>query len=102
MSGIECSVISPMFVTVVEDEACRFCAEAAEVLVQLAEDYPLVVRTIGIRTPEGDDLMRRHGAVMTPLVLADGKVFSQGRLPQRMLRRLLADRYDTALSEPAG
>jgi hypothetical protein len=95
-------MISPTLVTVVEGEACHFCAEAVEVLLGLGNDYPLVVRTVDIRGPEGGALMRRHGAAMTPLVLLDGKFFSHGRLPQRKLRRFLTDRYDAALSEPVG
>ena len=102
MADNECSMISPMLITVVEGEACHFCAEAVDVLRGLADDYSLVVRTIDLRSPEGGALMRRHGAGMTPLVLVNGEFFSHGRLPQRKLKRFLTDRYDASLSEPVG
>jgi hypothetical protein len=47
------------------------------------------VTTVGIREPAGQELMRRHGAGTSPLVLVDGVFFSQGRLPRRRLARRL-------------
>lgn len=98
----EPSSSSPAFVTVVESEACHFCADAQRALTELARDYPLTVRTIDVRSTEGQGLMQRHGAAMSPLVLLEGQFFSHGRLPRRKLRHLLADRYGAAQSASAG
>jgi hypothetical protein len=83
----------PTQVTVVESEACHFCDDAHEVLERLALAYPLSVRALDVRGDEGGQLMRRHRAAMSPLVLVDGVFFSQGRLPRRKLTKLLTERY---------
>lgn len=80
----------PVHVTVVESPSCHYCADAHEVLQQLAGcGHALEVETLDVRDPAGEDLMRRHGASMSPLVVVDGAFFSQGRLPRRKLARLL-------------
>lgn len=92
-------------VTVVESEACHFCADARRVLGELAQHYPLTVRTLDLRSAEGADLMRTHRASMSPLVLLDGAFFSHGRLPRRKLLRLLTERYGASaapVAEDAG
>jgi thiol-disulfide isomerase/thioredoxin len=93
-------------VTVVESEACHFCDDAHRVLEGLASAYPLSVRAIDVRGDEGGQLMRRHRAAMSPLVLVDGVFFSQGRLPRRKLTKLLTQRYGAssiqAMSSSAG
>lgn len=78
--------------TVVESEACHFCDDARQVLRQVAARYPIEVRTIDVRSPEGERLMRAHRAAMSPLVLLDGAFFSNGRLPRRKLAKVLGQR----------
>ena len=80
----------PVQVTVVQSPSCHYCADAHQALKQLADDgHPVEVTTLDVRDPAGQELMRRHGAAMSPLVLVDGAFFSQGRLPRRKLARLL-------------
>jgi glutaredoxin len=83
----------PALVTLVESEACHFCADAHRVLTDLAVDYPLAVDTVDVRSETGRLLMARHRATMSPLVLIDGTFFSNGRLPRRKLSKHLAQRY---------
>lgn len=80
-------------VTVVESEACHFCAEARQVLADLAIDHPMVVDTVDVRSETGRLLMARYRATMSPLVLVDGAFFSNGRLPRRKLAKHLAQRH---------
>ena len=83
----------PVQVTVVEAPSCHYCADAHEVLQQLINDgHPIDVSTLDVRDPAGQELMRGHGAAMSPLILVDGAFFSQGRLPRRKLARLLTNR----------
>jgi glutaredoxin len=80
----------PTEVTVVESPSCHFCADAHQALDQLAADgHTFRVVTLDVREPAGQDLMRQHGAGMSPLVLVNGEFFSQGRLPRRKLTNLL-------------
>ncbi|HWJ80623.1 MAG TPA: glutaredoxin family protein [Nocardioides sp.] len=83
---------TPAQVTVVESEACHFCADAQEALAEIARDHPLAIETVDVRSPRGSALMQRHRATMSPLVLVDGRFFSNGRLPRRKLRKLLEAR----------
>ena len=80
-------------VTIVEAPACHLCANAEEVLYELAASYPLVVGTVDIRTAEGQFLVQKHRASMSPLVLLDGEFFSHGRLPRRKLAKRLRQRF---------
>lgn len=83
-------LFGPPQVTVVESPSCHFCADAHEALHRLAEDgHVFTVTTLDVRDPAGQQLMRQHGAGMSPLVLVDGAFFSQGRLPRRKLARHL-------------
>ena len=82
--------LGPTRVTVVESPSCHYCADAHEALEQLTADgHALEVTTLDVRAPAGQDLMRRHGVAISPLILVDGAFFSQGRLPRRKLTRLL-------------
>ena len=93
---------TPVRVTVVESAGCHYCEDAHAALEQLAHDgHALEVRTLDLREPEGHDLMRRHGAAVSPLVLVDDTFFSQGRLPRGKLARLLAG-STRAASTPTG
>lgn len=84
---------SPVHVTVVESEACHFCVDAHRVLLETAARYPVEVRTVDVRSAEGGELMQKHRATMSPLVLVDGAFFSTGRLPRRKLAHVLAQRF---------
>jgi glutaredoxin len=89
---------TPAQITVVESDACHFCAEAREVLTGLAATFPLAVDTVDVRTDSGRRLMARHRAAMSPLVLLDGAFFSSGRLPRRKLIKVLERRFAAATS----
>jgi len=79
-------------VTVVHAPACHFCDDALDALRRLSQQYPLTVATVAADSPEGERLVRVHAAGMFPLVLVDGRFFSQGRLPRGKLRKLLGTR----------
>ena len=87
------SAVAPTRVTVVESDACHFCDDAHRVLEELANCYPLVVDAVSVRTAAGQELVSRHRAAFSPLVLIDGAFFSHGRLPRRKLTKVLRARY---------
>lgn len=89
-------ISTPTRITVVESEACHFCADAQQVLAGFAATYPLTVDSVDVRSESGRVLMARHRAAMSPLVLLDGDFFSNGRLPRRKLAKVLAQRFGTA------
>jgi hypothetical protein len=93
----------PVQITVVESEACHFCADAHKVLAALATRFPIKVGSIDVRSVAGQAQMSRHRAAMSPLVLLDDAYFSSGRLPRRKLEKTLAARFgDAPTSTNAG
>lgn len=76
-------------VLVLTSQACHLCRDALDALDDLARDYPLVVRTVDMATPEGEVLAGGFRPPMPPAVVIDGRLFSAGRLPRKKLRRLL-------------
>ncbi len=88
------SAAPPARVTVVTAPACHFCHDALAALEQAGRAWPLEVTELDVRTAAGADLMARHGAGMSPLVLLDGAFVSAGRLPRNKLRAMLAARAD--------
>ncbi len=79
-------------ITVVKAEACHFCHDALQLLDEMTAEYPMRIRILDIRDPEGCALMQEHRAALSPLILVEGVFFSQGRLPRGKIRRLLAAR----------
>lgn len=92
---------SPVTVTVVESDSCHFCVDAHHVLADTATRFPLEVRTVDVRSGEGQNLMRSHRAAMSPLVLLDGAFFSQGRLSRHKLEKVLGQRVPARVGRVA-
>jgi len=76
-------------VLVLTSDACHLCEDALDALEELAREYPLAIRSVAMDSEEGRALAERHRPPMPPAVLIDGELFSSGRLPRKMLRRLL-------------
>lgn len=76
-------------VVVLSAPVCHLCEDALEALAELAREFPIRVREVGMESPEGRELVRLHRPAMPPAVLFDGFLFSVGRLPRKKLRRLL-------------
>ena len=74
-------------VLLLTQEQCAFCTQAQEILARLAVEYPLVVTTLALASPEGEALAMRHGILFAPGLLLDDRPFSYGRLSERKLRR---------------
>ena len=79
-------------ITVVHAPACHLCADAQEALTVLGQEMPIQVELVDTDSETGMALVGTHRPTMFPLVLLDGAFFSQGRLPRRKLRALLASR----------
>jgi len=76
-------------VVVVSTPACHMCDEAERALEGLRREFPLWVRVVDIRSPEGARIFQEHQAPMLPVVLVSGRLFSAGRLPRKKLLRWL-------------
>lgn len=78
-----------MDVTLLTQDDCAFCDHAKDVLVRLADEYPLTLREVDLSSDEGRMLAEQGGVMFAPGVLVDGDVFSYGRLSERKLRKKL-------------
>jgi glutaredoxin len=83
---------TPAQVTLVTSPACHFCHDAETALAEIGKELPLSITRLDLRSPEGSELVQRHRAAMSPLVLIDGQFVSAGRLPRGKIRSLLAAR----------
>jgi thioredoxin-like negative regulator of GroEL len=79
-------------ITVVRAPACHFCADAREALIGLGHEVSIRVEYVEVDSDAGMALVGSFRPAMFPLVLVDGALFSQGRLPRRKLRAMLASR----------
>jgi len=79
----------PAEILVVTSPGCNLCVSALEQIEVLKTEFPLNVRTVGIGSPEGADILRAHRPPAPPVFLVDGEFLGFGRLPRRKLRKLL-------------
>lgn len=85
-------------ITVVQLDACHYCAEADRTLQELSSEFDFEVERVPVLSPQGHQLVAMHRPAMAPLVLVDGAYFSAGRLPGARLASLLAERRARALA----
>jgi Thioredoxin domain len=83
---------NPATITVVRTEACHLCDDAQDALADAAQHGDIRVEVVEADSVEGMELVSRHRPATFPLIVVDGEFFSQGRLPRRKLRALLAAR----------
>ena len=81
----------PLLVLV--QEHCAFCEQARDILERLSHEYPMVLSTLDMGSPEGLQLATQGGLLFPPGILIDGEPFSYGRLSERKLRRELDRRW---------
>lgn len=79
-------------VTLLTQEACRFCDDAKLVLGRLAGEFPLTVTEVDLRTATGERLAVEGGIMFPPGIFVDGEPFGYGRPSERKLRRELERR----------
>ncbi len=87
---------SPVEITLLTQQQCRFCDLAKEILDGVGRDYPLRIREVDLATAQGQRLATAVGVLFAPGVLLDGAAFSYGRLSERKLRRELDRRTSNA------
>lgn len=90
------SMNSPVEITLLTQQQCRFCDLAKEILDGVGRDYPLRIREVDLATAQGQRLATAVGVLFAPGVLLDGAAFSYGRLSERKLRRELDRRTSNA------
>jgi hypothetical protein len=70
------------------------CDDAQDALADAAKRARIQVELVEADSAAGMELVGRYRPASFPLVLVDGKFFSQGRLPRGKLRGLLRGRQE--------
>lgn len=65
---------------------CSHCAEAKKIIEEIKPDFPdLEIEEIDMTTPEGQELVQKHGIMSSPGVIIEGELFSTGGLDKEKL-----------------
>lgn len=78
-------------VTLLTKAQCAFCEDAKAILSRLAADYPLVIETVDLDSPVGEQLALRGDVLFPPGLFLNGQPFSYGHVSEKRLRRVLAE-----------
>ena len=76
-------------VTLLTQDACKFCDDAKLLLDRLAAEYPIAVSEIDLRSADGERLAFEGRIMFPPGIFIDGEAFAYGRPSERKLRREL-------------
>lgn len=85
-----------MDVTLLTRDDCAFCDTAKALLDRLSSEFPLSVRTIDMRSEEGERMAAEGEILFPPAVFLDGTAVSYGRPSERRLRREIERRLQPA------
>lgn len=73
-------------VTLVSPADCPNCVDVKEQLGNLKKTYPkLVIESVDAHSPEGEELILKHGILASPGILINGKFFSMGAVSEQKL-----------------
>jgi glutaredoxin len=89
---------APARIALLIQDNCVLCEQAKEVLVRVADDFPLVVEEIDLGSEQGRRLAQRGGVMFAPGVFVDDQMFGFGRLSEKKLRRALQRRSGVAVT----
>lgn len=74
-------MVKVQFITV---EGCVHCAAALKVFEELKPEFPqMEIQEIDATTPEGMELVSKHGIFATPGIIINGEIFSTGGLNKK-------------------
>lgn len=76
-----------MEVLLLTQHGCTICKDTAELLIRLADEYPLALVSLDLSLPEGQAQAERGGVLFPPAVFLDGEAVGYGRLSEKQLRR---------------
>ncbi len=80
---------TPIDIVLVTAKRCHFCDDATKLLDELADRYPIRVRTVPLDGDEGTAIAARYRVPFPPVLLIDGTYFGHGRISRRKLVKAL-------------
>lgn len=77
-------------IQLVTSESCAHCMRAKEALDKIKKDMPgLQVEVVDLLKPEGMGLAQKHGIMVSPGIIVNGKLAFQGGATEEQLRKAL-------------
>ena len=74
-------------VTLIRPDGCAHCKAVKATLEELKKDYPdLTVEEIDMMTPEGQELVQKHGILSSPGILINDEFFVFGGATEEQFR----------------
>jgi thiol-disulfide isomerase/thioredoxin len=81
---------APTQLTFVTAPGCGHCDHGRQVLAEVSERIPLIVREVDLGSAEGRALLATHRFAFPPAVIAGEQLLGHGRLSAKRLARRLA------------
>ena len=74
-------------ITLIRPSGCQHCEQVKGTLEKLKADYPdLTLEEVEATTPEGQELIMKHGILSSPGILVNDEFFSMGGATEKQLR----------------
>ncbi len=75
-------------VTFIRPSGCAHCEKAKESLGNIKSEYPdLVIEEVDAMTPEGQELIIKHGILSSPGILVNDEFFAMGGATEQQFRK---------------
>ncbi len=74
-------------VTLIRPSGCQHCVQVKGTLEKMKTNYPdLVLLEVEATTPEGQELIIKHGILSSPGILINDEFFAMGGATEKQLR----------------
>ncbi len=81
----------------ISPDDCPNCGEVREQLDNLKQTYPaLAIKSVDAHTPEGEELILKHGILASPGILINDKFFSMGAVSEHKLNSAIKSAAEAA------
>lgn len=75
-------------ITLIRPDGCQHCVAVKTTLEKMKADYPeLIVEDIDMVTPEGQELVKKHGILSSPGILVNDEFFAFGGATEEQFRK---------------
>ena len=73
-------------VTLIRPDGCAHCKEVKATLETLKEQYQIEIVEIDMLTPEGQEMVQKHGILSSPGILINDELFAFGGATEDQFR----------------
>lgn len=75
-------------VTLIRPSGCSHCVAVKATLEKMKADYPeLIIEDVDMVTPEGQEMVKKHGILSSPGILVNDEFFAFGGATEEQFRK---------------